>query len=101
MTTRFFKCVQTSGRRRKIHFHPRGKFSDQRPRASVLNAPVIHQSHRPGTAGKQSKLSKFGAFMKVNTSVRRRAPRAFALVAALALLSNNLLIGVAQTMSAK
>ena len=39
--------------------------------------------------------------MKVSISVRRPAPRAFALVAALALLSNSLLIGVAQTMSAK
>ena len=34
-------------------------------------------------------------------SSRRRAPRAFALAAALALVSNNLLIGAAQTMSAK
>jgi uncharacterized protein (DUF1800 family) len=39
--------------------------------------------------------------MKVTLSARRRAPRAFALVAALALLSNNLLVGVAQTTAAK
>ncbi|HEX8294146.1 MAG TPA: DUF1800 domain-containing protein [Pyrinomonadaceae bacterium] len=39
--------------------------------------------------------------MNVTLSARRRAPRAFALVAALALLSNNLLIGVAQTSAAK
>ncbi|MDT5273059.1 MAG: hypothetical protein QOH49_5245 [Acidobacteriota bacterium] len=39
--------------------------------------------------------------MKVTLSARRRAPRAFALLAALALLSNNLLIGVAQSSVAK
>jgi uncharacterized protein (DUF1800 family) len=39
--------------------------------------------------------------MKVTLSARRRAPRAFALVVALALLSNNLLIGVAQSAAAK
>jgi len=39
--------------------------------------------------------------MKFNSSARRRAPRAFALVAALALLSNNLLLASAQTAAAK
>ncbi|HEX8338528.1 MAG TPA: DUF1800 family protein, partial [Pyrinomonadaceae bacterium] len=39
--------------------------------------------------------------MKVTQSARRRAPRALALAAALALLSNNLLVGVAQTAAAK
>ncbi|MFL6333649.1 MAG: DUF1800 domain-containing protein [Pyrinomonadaceae bacterium] len=39
--------------------------------------------------------------MKVNVSARRRRPRAFALVAALALLSNNLLVGVAQKAGAQ
>ncbi|MET0647136.1 MAG: DUF1800 domain-containing protein [Pyrinomonadaceae bacterium] len=39
--------------------------------------------------------------MKVTLSSRRRAPRAFALVAVLALLSNNLLVGVAQKAGAQ
>jgi hypothetical protein len=39
--------------------------------------------------------------MKVTLSSSRRAPRAFALAAALALLSNNLLVGVGQTAAAK
>lgn len=39
--------------------------------------------------------------MKVTLSARRRAPRAFALVVTLALLSNNLLMGVAQSSAAK
>jgi uncharacterized protein (DUF1800 family) len=39
--------------------------------------------------------------MKVTLSARRCAPRAFSLMAALALLSNNLLIGVAQSPAAK
>src|SRR5215207_4585166 len=46
-------------------------------------------------------LSEFGAVMKVTMSAGRRAPRAFAFVAALALVSNNLLIGVAQAQGAK
>jgi uncharacterized protein (DUF1800 family) len=39
--------------------------------------------------------------MKVTVSARRSAPRAFALMAALALLSNNLLVGVAQKAGAQ
>ena len=39
--------------------------------------------------------------MNVTFSIRRRAPRAFALAAALALLSNTLPVGVAQTPAAK
>jgi uncharacterized protein (DUF1800 family) len=42
-------------------------------------------------------LSESGAVMKFTLSARRRAPRAFALVAALALVSNNLLVATAQT----
>ncbi len=39
--------------------------------------------------------------MRVNMSVCRRAPRAFALVAALALVSNNLFVAAAQVMTPK
>ncbi|MFL6256955.1 MAG: DUF1800 domain-containing protein [Pyrinomonadaceae bacterium] len=39
--------------------------------------------------------------MKVTVSARRRAPRAFALVVTLALLSNNLFVGAAQVSAAK
>jgi uncharacterized protein (DUF1800 family) len=39
--------------------------------------------------------------MKANLSARRRAPRALALAAVLALLSNNVLVGAAQTVAAK
>src|SRR5215212_9372664 len=39
--------------------------------------------------------------MTVTFSARRRAPRAFALAAALALLSNNLFVGAAQVAAAK